>query len=261
ISDENRKRATRSFMKTNWCEHDGIVARYLNKHISVRISALLANTSITPNQMTSFAFLVALVGIALIARGGYWAFLCGAFLLQIQSILDGCDGELARLHHQGSRFGAWYDTVVDDVLGILMIAALGIGTYRTTGHWFWIALNVGAAVSYAGALGTIYFALFRAGGEGHQDFTWWFEEDNTAKEAASPSLSSWAKYCLRRDFYVLFFFVLAICNLMLVAALFAATGAICWTAVTVIQVRKRGLAVHTLCAKNQSRATFGTMPK
>ena len=38
----------------------------------------------------------------------------------LQSILDGCDGELARVRLQQSKLGAWLDTFVDDVLNVLI---------------------------------------------------------------------------------------------------------------------------------------------
>ena len=49
---------------------------------------------------------------------------------QIQSVLDGCDGELARVRFQQSKLGAWLDTFVDDVLNVLITVAVGIGLWR-----------------------------------------------------------------------------------------------------------------------------------
>ena len=55
---------------------------------------------------------------------------------QLQSILDGCDGELARVRMQQSKLGAWLDTFVDDVLNVLITVAVGIGLWRAgAGSW------------------------------------------------------------------------------------------------------------------------------
>jgi len=37
----------------------------------------------------------------------------GGLLIQAASVIDGCDGEVARLKHRSSPRGAWLDTVLD----------------------------------------------------------------------------------------------------------------------------------------------------
>jgi CDP-L-myo-inositol myo-inositolphosphotransferase len=59
---------------------------------------------------------------------------------QLQSILDGCDGELARVRMQQSKLGAWLDTFVDDVLNVLITAAIGsacLARGREPGRRWW----------------------------------------------------------------------------------------------------------------------------
>ncbi|MCC6747503.1 MAG: NTP transferase domain-containing protein [Deltaproteobacteria bacterium] len=239
------RRATKLLLKTNWRPHDGIVAKLLNKHISVAISARLANTPITPNQMTVAAFVVALVGVGLAGLGSHWAFALGAALVQLQSILDGCDGELARLRYQSSRFGAWLDTIVDDILGAGWLVALGLGGTRATGHWAYLAVGAGAAFLHVSAVVLIYIALFRGGAGGHQDFKWWWEEGEGQNphthEPDLRALSTWGKYALKRDFYVLAFFVLACFNLRAIPLGISAAGAVSWFVVMMVQIGKRGL--------------------
>ena len=117
----------------------GFVARRLNKPLSVWVTRhWLVATSITPNQITLVAAAIGLVGCALLAVGGYAGALAGMACAHLQSILDGCDGELARVRFQQSKLGAWLDTFVDDVLNVLMTAAVGIGLWRAgagTGRW------------------------------------------------------------------------------------------------------------------------------
>ena len=50
------------------------------------------------------------------ALGGYWNMLLGAILSVFASILDGCDGEVARLKLQESDFGCWLETICDQPL-------------------------------------------------------------------------------------------------------------------------------------------------
>ncbi len=115
----------------------GFVARRLNKPISVPFTRrILVATPITPNQITLIAAAFGLVGCALIASGRWAVMVAGFACQQIQSILDGCDGELARVRMQQSKLGAWLDTFVDDVLNVLITAAIGIGVARAgAGTW------------------------------------------------------------------------------------------------------------------------------
>ena len=92
---------------------DGPVARYLNRPVSVRISRYLAQRDVTPNQISLFSFLCSVVAAGLFALGGYFALLVGGVLAQFASIIDGCDGEVARLKYQSSDFGGWFDAVLD----------------------------------------------------------------------------------------------------------------------------------------------------
>jgi len=93
--------------------NDGPVARYLNRAISVRISRYLVQGDMTPNQISLFSFLCSVLAAGLFALGGYVALLLGGVLAQFASIIDGCDGEVARLKYQSSDFGGWFDAVLD----------------------------------------------------------------------------------------------------------------------------------------------------
>ena len=93
--------------------NDGPVSRYLNRPLSVRISHRLVNYRITPNQISLFSFLCSVLATALFTLGGYPALLAGGLLAQFASVIDGCDGEVARLKLQASRYGGWLDAVLD----------------------------------------------------------------------------------------------------------------------------------------------------
>ena len=245
FAPETKARAERLLLKLNWRPHDGIVAGLINKHLSVPISVALSATPITPNQMTALAFVVALVGIWLSSWGSYWSFVCGAALVQVQSILDGCDGELARMRYQSSKFGAWFDTIVDDLIGVLWLVALGLGAYRMTGRLEWALVSWIAAGLYTVALSIVYLALILGRASGHQDFVWFFEEgqDHHHDYPDRRKFSTWAKYVVRRDFYVLFFLLMALFDGLLVVASVSAIAATAWFVVAMIHLSKRGLRI------------------
>lgn len=92
---------------------DGPVARHLNRPISMRITHHLIDRSITPNQISFFSFALCLVAAGLFAAGGVLALAVGGLLAQVASVVDGCDGEVARLRLEESDFGGWFDAVLD----------------------------------------------------------------------------------------------------------------------------------------------------
>jgi CDP-L-myo-inositol myo-inositolphosphotransferase len=60
---------------------------------------------------------------------GYVNLLIGGILAQIASIIDGCDGEIARLKFQASEFGGWYDAVLDRYADAFLLFGLTYYVY------------------------------------------------------------------------------------------------------------------------------------
>ena len=107
---EARRRLLASLTKGR---EDGYVSVRLNRPLSRRLSAHLAATGITPNQITVISFLISLTGAGLLSVGMFATGVIGGLLVQGASVIDGCDGEIARLKHLSSPRGAWLDTVLD----------------------------------------------------------------------------------------------------------------------------------------------------
>ncbi len=127
---EARRRLLRGTAKP---AEDGIVSRLLNRPVSTRISAFLVEhrlfRRLSPNAISVLSFAVVLSGAALFALPGYVSTLLAGILVQLGSIIDGCDGEVARLTHRMSRFGAWFDTILD------RYGDLGVATGVTYNAW------------------------------------------------------------------------------------------------------------------------------
>ena len=109
---------------------DGIFAR-MNRRISIPISRQLIKLPITPNMVTLFTLGVSLASGLYFAFGGYWNTLLGAVLSLWASILDGCDGEVARLKLQSSAFGCWLETICDYLYYLFIFAGMTIGLTRS----------------------------------------------------------------------------------------------------------------------------------
>jgi len=130
----------------------GLVARYINRPISLRMSRLLVATPVSANMTTWFAFAVGLVAIPLLCTGNYRDAIIATLLLQANSILDGVDGELARIRQRQSIFGAYLDSVTDEILTAAYQVAFGYHLYINGygDHYLWLGLLAGAGFfSYA----------------------------------------------------------------------------------------------------------------
>lgn len=95
--------------KTN----DGPVSHWLNRPVSIRFSKILVNFNITPNQISFFSFMLSMIAAGLFALGNYGYLALGGIIAQFASILDGSDGEVARLKYLSSDYGGWFDAVLD----------------------------------------------------------------------------------------------------------------------------------------------------
>ena len=130
VDDEIAFRKAENILLTNLKKtSDGPVSRHLNRPISIRISKYLLKKRITPNQITFFAFILSVIGVLFFFLGGYVNLLIGGILAQISSIIDGCDGEIARLKFQTSEFGGWYDAVLDRYADAFLLFGLTYYAY------------------------------------------------------------------------------------------------------------------------------------
>jgi len=115
--------------------NDGPVARFLNRPLSIWVSRRLINYSITPNQISLVSFLFSMLAAGLLALGDYFSLFMGGVLAQFASVIDGCDGEVARLKFQASDYGKWLDAVLDRYADAFLLFGLTWHAYgdRTEG--------------------------------------------------------------------------------------------------------------------------------
>jgi hypothetical protein len=238
----------------------GFIARYLNKKISFRLTRyLLVYLPFTPNMITLFAGLVGLYGALLISTGTYDNVLIGFALAQAQSILDGCDGELARVRFQQTAIGEWLDTIVDDLLNLAIVLAVGVGLWRKGAPAVnFRDLKVGnvMAALNGGSFGDMKVALAAAAmllfynvvayrelvkqGEGGEvlKIRWWFAYGQSLKSMSGAGSGPLKGILMigKRDFFVFAWLVLAYFDLLPIILLYALILAIVYAGVAVGQL-------------------------
>ncbi|HEY1407162.1 MAG TPA: CDP-alcohol phosphatidyltransferase family protein [Spirochaetota bacterium] len=146
-SKDDIVRAEKIAMENIRMSAGGAVARVINKRISLPISIRLARLGIHPNVITFTTFLMMLCGSWMLWKNEYWWLLASATIFQLISILDGCDGEVAKLTCKFSRAGAIFDTLNDYTCLILYMAGSSYVYYLKVGSL--IAIGT-AAVAFGG---------------------------------------------------------------------------------------------------------------
>jgi phosphatidylglycerophosphate synthase len=196
---------------------DGLYAR-LNRRISIPISRQLIKFPITANTVSIFTLGVGIASAAFFACSGYWSTLLGAFLCLLASILDGCDGEVARLKLLESDFGCWLETICDYAFYLFLLVGITIGRWRSSGTRTYLVygglLLFGALASF---LATGWERRRLAAGRPEQLLKIW--QGHAESRPSNPFLYfGWhTEFVVRRCFfpYALLFF--ALFNLMNVA--------------------------------------------
>jgi phosphatidylglycerophosphate synthase len=111
---------------------DGFISRFLNRRVSRRITGVLLKFPISPNAFTIAIFMLPLIATVFLVRGDYLSVVIGAAIFQMFSVVDGCDGEIARAKNLESKFGERLDNICDFLASLLYVLALGLGLHRWT---------------------------------------------------------------------------------------------------------------------------------
>src|SRR5207248_5833836 len=111
---------------------DGFVSQFLNRPISRCITSFLLKFPIHPSAWTISIFVLPLIAGAFLIRGDYVSVVIGAAIFPVFSILDGCDGEIARAKNLESKFGERLDYFCDFAASLVYVLTLGLGLHRSS---------------------------------------------------------------------------------------------------------------------------------
>lgn len=110
-------------------DNDGYLAR-LDRRLSVALTRLMLPFPISPNQVTGASLAIGLIGAWWLAAPSAHTQFLGALTLWFCALLDGCDGEIARLKHHITSWGGDFDLMADHVAHLATFVALPIGVAR-----------------------------------------------------------------------------------------------------------------------------------
>jgi CDP-L-myo-inositol myo-inositolphosphotransferase len=124
---EDLRSVERALRRSLVKREDGPVSRYVNRPLSTRLSMVLSPLRPNPDLLSWFALAVGLLAAFLLALG---MGIAGGLLVWVGSVLDGMDGEAARLQIRESAVGALLDGVLDRVTDTVVLAGLAIWAVR-----------------------------------------------------------------------------------------------------------------------------------
>jgi phosphatidylglycerophosphate synthase len=169
---------------------DGPLAHWIDRHISLRISRwLVRHTRLRPNHITVIGTSIGLLAATLLGAGTYWSGVAGALLFLCATIIDGCDGEVARFTFQESAFGQKFDVVTDNLVHVAIFVGLGAGVYRQDPSGYAPLLLGLLLAGFACTVVVTYFFLVRRPG--------------FAQSGGTATWRGWARQRLLRGFEAL----------------------------------------------------------
>jgi phosphatidylglycerophosphate synthase len=163
---------------------DNAITRFLYRPVSLPITRVLVTTPITPNQISLLVAVIVGIGVWLTASASSTNVLLGSIVILLGSYLDCCDGEVARIKLMSSRFGAWFDTITDELSTIGYMLALGYHCSQYYGRGYldahgwppgapdpWLAACVVATAGYLVTVYGVYWNIIKlVGSANSQDY-------------------------------------------------------------------------------------------
>jgi phosphatidylglycerophosphate synthase len=169
ISDERSITAAEAALceriRADSAASDGPLAHWIDRRISLRISRwLVRHTRLRPNHITLIGTSVGLLAAAVLGVGTYWAGVLGTLLFLCATIIDGCDGEVARFTFRESSFGEKFDVITDNIVHVAIFVGLAVGLYHQNpgGHYFGLMAILLGGFACDGAV-TYFFLVRRPG--------------------------------------------------------------------------------------------------
>ena len=268
---EQRRAATKLLYRILVKPQDNAITRYLYRPVSFPLTRLLVWTPITPNQISYLVALLVAIGCWTTAHASHLSAFVGTVIVLAASYVDCCDGEVARVKLLSSRFGAWIDTVVDELSSVGYMIAIGWHCHLAFGPQFfgvttwnpWLVATEISVFTFAWSIYCIYYNIIVAVGSANsQDYVGRFEIVPTeqpnhvrlrpaAAKAIAPKkplpqplqfAATYAPYIVRRDFISWLAVVMAALRWTHVSfGLLVAGGAVTFVIVTIDHVRLRTL--------------------
>ncbi len=114
---------------------DGIWTVFILRPLSIPVTWLALRLGMSANGVSWFSAVIAAAGGILFGLTGFWLPLAGIILLNLFSILDCVDGNVARVTGTAGPWGGWSDAVVGFIAYTVIFLASGVYVFLRGGWW------------------------------------------------------------------------------------------------------------------------------
>ncbi|WP_089936630.1 CDP-alcohol phosphatidyltransferase family protein [Candidatus Entotheonella palauensis] len=153
LSEDGLSRAETQLLQRLGRDGDSPIVRLIARRLSRAVTHKLIHTRIRPNHVTLVSGTIGICGALCLAQPSVDWQVLGSLLFLLSTVIDGCDGELARLTFQESAFGAKLDVTMDNVVHGVLFPAIALGLYREQQQSIYLLLG-------ALALGGVLFSMW-----------------------------------------------------------------------------------------------------
>lgn len=215
---------------------DGFVSKHLNRPISTIFSNILSDYPVVPAYLTCVTALFALVMLLALVLSEKIGIFWGCLLFHVTSVVDGIDGEIARVKFQSTRRGAMFDTTIDMVTNFLFMFGLIFALWGTSGEEYLVKGVIILTLMFTGAA-LMYILLYFGPGGGSFDILSIVIRRKFVKNKSLLRIFNFVNYLLKRDTFALIFALLGIIGYAGIIIDLLVWGLIIWNFAIIINSR------------------------
>lgn len=134
---------------------------FVTSPLAILVNYLVVDVKwITPNLITLFSFIIAVISAAFIVIGGATNFIISAVLIHISHILDCMDGQMARYRKTSSPSGSFFDKLTDQLQITIWFGAVAYAAYAQSGKVLPVFLAFTGVAFHSWHAYTKYIAIY-----------------------------------------------------------------------------------------------------
>lgn len=206
------KLANNSLLRSCRKSTDGFISRNCNRYISLFFTRFLINAPFHANWYTLITSVIGMASGYYAWKGTGFDFIIAGILFNAASILDGVDGEMARLKFSDSKLGQWLDTFSDNSALVAFVVGTFWGLSKRTDiaypEWLMPSAGIGLAL-------LLFFMIIILKRYTESGSLVAIKQKLESLEGVNPFVGFVIKmnWAIRRDFFATLFMVLAFFDL------------------------------------------------
>ncbi|GAB6392375.1 MAG: CDP-alcohol phosphatidyltransferase family protein [Treponematales bacterium] len=138
---------------------DGIWTRFVLRPLSMLLTLPALALGLSANAVSYLSVVFSVTGGALFALPGFRLPLWGAILLNLFSVADCVDGNIARVRKTSSPWGGWADAVMGFVAYTAVFLSTGVYAYLRSGWWPFLV--IAGVTSSANLLTRVAYQIYK----------------------------------------------------------------------------------------------------